>query len=138
MPFNFYARKYKRKLTITLAYFSPIHPASIKYREKQVWFTINNGKDVAGTRAEYYDKAVQRGTLQHEIFETENITVWDEENALTIKVNCRGDAYDKNDKDLIPYALFATFEMAPEYDIDVYQKVVEKIRMKNIITPTAE
>ena len=39
---------------------------------------------------------------------------------------------------LIPYALFATFEMAPEYDIDVYQKVVEKIRMKNIITPTAE
>ena len=138
LPFNFYARKYKRKLTITLAYFSPIHPASIKYREKQVWFTINNGKDVAGTRAEYYDKAVQRGTLQHEIFETENITVWDEENALTIKVNCRGDAFDKNDKDLIPYALFATFEMAPEYDIDVYQKVVEKIRMKNIITPTFE
>ena len=138
LPFNFYGSKYKRKLTVTLAYFSPIHPASMKYREKQVWFTLDNGKNVAGARAEYNDKAVQRGTLQHEIFETDDITVWDENNSLTIKVNCRGDASDKNSEVLIPYALFATFEMAPEYNIDVYEKVVEKVHIRNKIGTKTE
>ena len=135
LPFNFHTQKYKRKLTVTLAYFSPIHPSSIKYREKQVWFTLDNGKNIAGKRAEYDYKAVLRGTLQHEIFEAESIQVWDENNSLTIKVNCRGDASDSDADVLIPYALFATFEMAPEYNIDVYQTVVDKVRAKNIIAP---
>lgn len=138
LPFNFHAQKYKRRLTVTLAYFSPIHPSSIKYREKQVWFTLNNGNNIAGTRAEYDNNAVQRGTLQHEIFETDKTEVWNENDSLTIKVNCRGDASETDTDVLIPYALFATFEMAPEYDIDVYQTVVEKIHMPNIIVPNME
>ena len=138
LPFNFHTQKYKRKLTVTLAYFSPIHPSSIKYREKQVWFTLDNGQNIAGARTEYDYNAVQRGTLQHEIFETESIQVWDENESLTIKVNCRGDASDSDADVLIPYALFATFEMAPEYDIDVYQTVLDKVRTKDIITPNAE
>lgn len=138
LPFNFHTQKYKRKLTVTLAYFSPIHTSSIKYREKQVWFTVDNGQNIAGTRSEYDYYAVQRGTLQHEIFETESIQVWDENESLTIKVNCRGDASDSDADVLIPYALFATFEMAPEYDIDVYQTVVDKVRTRDIITPNAK
>ena len=138
LPFNFHAQKYKRKLIITLAYFSPIHPSSIKYREKQVWFTINNGNNIAGSPAEYDYYAAQRGTVQHEIFETDSTEVWDENDALTIKVNCRGDASNKNSDELIPYALFATFEMAPEYDIDVYQAIVEKVRTRDIIAPNVE
>lgn len=138
LPFNFHAQKYKRRLTITLAYFSPIHPSSIKYREKQVWVTLNNGQNIAGTREEYDYNAVQRGTLQHEIFETDSTAIWNEDDSLTIKVNCRGDASDADEDIAIPYALFATFEMAPEYDIDVYQTVVEKIHLRDIITPNAE
>lgn len=137
LPFDFHTQKYKRKLTITLAYFSPIHPESMKYREKQVWATIGNSK-VIGPRSEYDFHAVQRGTLQHEVFESDSIDTWDEEDALHIKVNCRGDASEKNETASIPYALIATFEMAPEYDIDVYQKVVEKIRLRNPITPRAD
>lgn len=138
LPFNFHAQKYKRRLTVTLAYFSPIHPSSIRYRDKQVWFTLNNGKNIAGTRAEYDNNAVQRGTLQHEIFETDSTEIWNENDSLTIKVNCRGDASEADTDVLIPYALFATFEMAPEYDIDVYQTVVEKVRMPNMIAPNVE
>lgn len=138
LPFNFHTQKYKRKLTVTLAYMSPIHPSSIKYREKQVWFKVDNGQNIAGTRVEYDYNAVQRGTLQHEIFETESSQVWDENDSLTIKVNCRGDASESDSDVLIPYALFATFEMAPEYDIDVYQTVVDKVRAKDIIAPNAE
>lgn len=138
LPFNFHAQKYKRRLTVTLAYFSPIHPSSIKYREKQVWFTLNNGQNIAGAREEYDYHAVQRGTLQHEIFETDSTVVWDENDSLTIKVNCRGDASEVDSEVLIPYALFATFEMAPEHDIDVYQTIVQKVRMRDVITPNLE
>ena len=137
LPFNFHAQKIKRKLTVTLAYISPTRPSTNKYRESQVWFTINNGKNIAGSRSEYDHNAVQRGTLQHEIFETDSTAVWDEADSLSIKVNCRADAAKVNNQP-IPYALFATFEMAPEYEIDVYQTVVEKIHIRDAITPRVD
>ena len=137
LPFNFHNQKYKRKLTVTLAYLSPVRPSNIKYRETQVWFTLNNGKNIAGPRSEYDNNVVQRGTLQHEIFEAESIEVWNEEESLTIKVNCRADAAKENNQS-VPYALFATFEMAPEYGIDVYQAIVEKVRIRDIIAPVTE
>ena len=136
LPFNFHTQKLSRKLTVTLAYFSPIKPSTMKYREKQVWFTLNDGKNIVGQRDEYDYHAVQRGTLQHEIFVTNEIAVWDENDSLTIKVNCRGDASSTNADVPIPYAIFATFEMAPEYEIDVYQKVVDRIHIKDAILPT--
>lgn len=130
LPFPFNERRYKRRLTVTLSYLSPIHYQSVKYREKQVWFTIDK-PNISGKHVEYDYHAVQRGTLQHEILETDSIEMWDDSKALTIKVNCRGDANEKTPEIDIPYALFATFELAPEYDIDVYQKVVEKVRVLN-------
>lgn len=135
LPFTFHSQKIKRKVTITLAYFSPIKSNLNKYREKQVWFVIDEGSKIAGERAEYYDKAVVRGTIQHEIFETDKIEPWDEKESLKIKVSCRGDASESNPNVIIPYALFATFEIAPEYDIDVYGKVTEVIHPKTKIAP---
>ena len=137
LPFNFHAQRFRRKLTVTLAYFSPIRPSTIKYRENQVWFTINNGKNISGARVEYDNNAVQRGTLQHEIFEADSTEVWDETDSLTIKVNCRADAAQVENQH-VPYALFATFEMAPEYGIDVYQTIVNKIHLRDVITPAID
>ena len=133
IPIEFHEKSLKRKLTVTLAYLSPIHPSSIKYREKQVWVTINNGNSLIGSRTEYDYHAVQRGTLQHEIFENDSIEVWDIDKSIELKVNCRGCASENNPEMLIPYALFATFEMAPDCGVDVYQKVVDKIQVKNAI-----
>lgn len=133
MPIEFHEKKMRRKLTVTLAYLSPIHPSSIKYREKQVWLTINNGNTLIGSRAEYDYHAVQRGTLQHEIFENDSIEVWNVEAAIELKVNCRGCASENNPELLIPYALFATFEMAPDCGQNVYQKIVDKIRAKKVV-----
>lgn len=130
IPIEFHEKSLKRKLTVTLAYLSPIHPSSIKYREKQVWVTINNGNSLIGSRAEYDYHAVQRGTLQPEIFENDSIEVWDIDQSIELKVNCRGYASENNPEMLIPYALFATFEMAPDCGVDVYQKVVIKFRLR--------
>ena len=138
LPFDFHAQKYKRKLTVTLAYLSPIHPSSMKYREKQVWFDLIDPKKVVGNRSEYDYHAVQRGTLQHEILESESTVVWDENDSIVIKVSCRGDASESNPDTQIPYALFATFEMAPEHNIDVYQKISSKVRVTTTVANTTE
>lgn len=129
LPFNFSAKKVQRNLTVTLASFTPIRPVTQKYRYSQVWFTLETGEKKFGLkRLDANDKAVLRGTLQHERFEGDRAVVWGEDDILGIKINCRADAHDFTQK--IPYALFATFEIAPEYDINVYEKVVEKVKQK--------
>lgn len=129
LPFNFSAQKMYRCLTVTLASFTPIRPTTQKYRSSQLWFTLESGDKKTGLkRLDADDKAVARGTLQHERFGGNSAVVWGEEDILGIKVNCRADAC--NFESRIPYALFATFEIAPEYGIDVYERIAEKVRQK--------
>ena len=113
--------------------FSPIWPSSLKYREHLVWMTIENGRKLIGSRKEYDHHAVTRGTVQHEIYESDSIQPWDTNGAIEIKVNCKADASSARPNLLVPYALFAIFEMAPEYGIDVYQRVVDKVSIKNAV-----
>lgn len=137
LPFNFSSQKLYRCLTVTLSSFTPIRPATQKYRSSQVWFTLEmDGRNLGVTRVDADNKAVARGTLQHERFAGDGAVVWGEEDVLGIKVNCRADANDFSES--IPYALFATFELAPEYNIDVYERVVqlvERARIRETIKP---
>lgn len=129
LPFNFSKQKMYRCLTVTLASFTPIRPSTQKYRSSQLWFNLDAGdKNIGLKRLDADDKAVARGTLQHERFGGNSAVVWGEDDTLGIKINCRADAHDFTDR--IPYALFATFEIAPEYNIDVYEKISEKVRQK--------
>lgn len=134
LPFNFSAQKIFRCLTVTLASFTPIKPSTQKYRSSQLWFSLETAeKNLGISRIDADDKAVARGTLQHERFAGNSAVVWGENDTLGIKVNCRADACDFTAT--IPYAILATFEIAPEYDIDVYQKIVEKVKAKETVMP---
>lgn len=126
LPFDFSTQLIKRRLTVTLSYFSPISPARQRYRTAQIWFEIQQPRKLFATRQNTDWHSVRKGTLQHEIFEGENAVVWDAEDSLKIKVNCKKDA-DKYKK-FIPYGLFVTFEVAPGVDVDVYTSVANRIR----------
>lgn len=126
LPFNFSTEKIKRKLTITLSYLTSTVPTKQKYRGSQIWFEVNQIDNLKMTRQNSDWQAVRKGTLQHEIFCGENAVVWDENNELIIKVNCKDDAIKTNDK--IPYGMFVTFEVAEGIDLDVYTKIASKIR----------
>ncbi len=131
LPFDFSTRKISRCLTVTLASFSPIRPSSQKYRSSQLWFSLEtDGKDIQMVRVNADDKAAVRGTLQHERFEGNGAIVWGENDVLKIKVNCRADAF--NFDGAVPYAILVTFEIAPEIDINIYEKIVSKIKGKDI------
>mgnify|MGYP002349737622 FL=1 len=135
LPFNFSTQKMYRCLTATLASFTPIRPATQKYRSAQLWYSIETGgKQLVPNRQDADDKAVIRGTLQHERYAGDGAVVWGEDDSVGIRINCRADAYDF--VETIPYAVLVTFEIAPEYNIDVYQKVFEKVKPKETVTPT--
>ncbi len=108
--------------------FTPIVLARQKYRCAQAWYTVEGGKkNFLDNRLGADCQAAVRGTVQHEMFENDDIMVWDEDGAIQLKVNCRGDA-DEAFEGSIPYALIVSFEIKSSVEVDVYQGVLTKIK----------
>ena len=82
----------KRRVIVTLAWMSPINSRRQNYRVAHLWFDVA-GK-VASTRACADHRAVQRGTLQHEVFEGSDAVAFQDGDDLIVKVSCREDAGD--------------------------------------------
>ena len=153
LPFNFSKEKIMRRLTITLVGFAPILPARQAYKELSLSFDVDDEGLING-RIDANDKAVRRGTVQHEIFENDEAVVWSEDNTVKIKVNCRATISGSKTEKTMPYAIFVSFEVKSNIDIDVYGvnfnstfvckklkfttgKVSEKVLMKDSpITPS--
>jgi len=79
-----------RRLTITLAWLSPVNPSRREYRVAHLWFDPRN--PVAPDRQFADHHAVQRGTAQHEVLMGERATVFQDGDAIAIQVSCRADA----------------------------------------------
>jgi hypothetical protein len=109
-----------RRLIITLAWFTPINTAHQSWRRADLWFTPPADRlRVARQQAEW--RAVQRGTVQHEILEGDKAVAFVDGDSLEILVSCRADAGSL--EDAVPYALVVTVEVAPEIDINIYNEV---------------
>ena len=125
LPVDFSSQLIKRKLTVTLAYLSPISPNRQLYRTAQLWFNVEDTKKLVPERQNTEWQTVRKGTLQHEIFIGENPIVWNDDE-IVIKVSCKEDA--GKFKESIPYCLFVSFEIAEGLEIDLYSKVLTKIK----------
>lgn len=129
---DFSSRLVKRKLTVTLAYISPIVASKQAYRKAQLWFEIDDNEKRLipdGARQNSDWRAVRKGTLQHEIFVGENPVVWNDED-LKIKVNCTKDAANLKASETIPYCIFVSFEIAEGLGIDLYSAVKTQIHQR--------
>lgn len=126
LPVDISSKVIKRRLVVTLAYFSPVEVNKQAYRSAKLWFDVVGNEQLASNRENTEWQAVQKGTLQHEIFEGEKALIWNDDKEIQIKVNCKEDA--GNIKKAIPYCIFVTFEVAEGQNIDVYSKVVNKIK----------
>lgn len=123
LPPSLASQTIKRRLTITLAWFAPVASDTQKYRIPRMWFESNN--QLADTRLYYDEKAVRRGTLQHEIFEDNSATAFIDGDVIKIKVNCTKDA--KNFEGSIAYGLIVSLEVAEGLDLPIYQEVRDRI-----------
>jgi hypothetical protein len=122
----------KRRITVTLAYFSPIFPETQKYLGSDLWFNLENVQ-LNTHRKEADNKTVLRGTVQHEIFEGEDTSPFDDGDTLDIRVNCR-ELAGKHDYS-IRYGLIVSLEVAEELNIPVYDEVRTRIAPLIQISP---
>ena len=120
-----------RRLTVTLSWFSPIHPANRKYRRAALWFDPPRDPLVV-TRFGVDWLATRRGTLQHEVLEEKRRAINIVPNAtLDIPVSCIEDAGPFTGS--IPYALAVTIEVAAGVNVRVYDEVRARIHPRVIV-----
>ena len=120
----------RRRVTITLAWMSPINSRRQNYRVAHLWFEPRS--DLATERRCADFRSVQRGTVQHEVLEGIDAVDFQEGDEMIVKVNCRNDAGEI----LAPirFGLVVTLEVpeslllpVPIYD-EVRQRLAVRIR----------
>ena len=118
----------KRRLTITLAWLTPVNSSRQNYRVSHLWFNPKSTNTIAPERTNADYRATQRGTVQHEVLEGNKAVTFQDEENIVIKINCRSDAEDIQEP--IPYGLAVTLEIAEGVDIPIYQEVRERLAIQ--------
>jgi len=127
MPPCLSAQTIKRRLTITLAWLTPVNVRHSKYRSARLW--INPPSEEFGvSRVNYQWQHVQRGTLQHEILEGENALAFIDGNEAVFKVNCSEDGGKLPDP--VPFALCVSLEVAEGIELPIYQQIRDRVSVR--------
>lgn len=117
-----------RRLTVTLAWLSPISLDNRKYRKAALAFEATNAAAaVGGKRAQAQHQQVRNGTLQHEIIEGAKVRAFQEGENLMIPVQCREDAGALDVE--VPYGLAVSLEVKAEVGIDIYEEIQSLIEV---------
>lgn len=120
------------RLTMTLAWFSPINYENPKYRRAKLW--IENEQDgivsnmISDAKKDIDTDASLKGTVQHLVFENEKALAYVDGTDILIKVNCLSE--DNRNLDYINYGLAVTLEVKEDNPININQEVAERIILK--------
>lgn len=143
LPPSLSAMNVWRRLTVTLAWLTPVNSSHRGYRAAQLWFdpygsanSEGNTASALGLSRQAADwQAVRRGTVQHEIFEGSQAMPFSNDDATYLQINCRADAGKLNAS--IPYALAVSFEVAEGVSIPIYNEIRAKVVQRVEISPNA-
>ena len=124
-----------KRLTVTLAWFTPINPADRRYRQAKLWVeTIDQGEKLLGvSRAQSEHNMVRRGTLQHETFEGASASAFVDGDVLRLRVSCREDAGGLGDA-AVRYGIAISLEIAQDVQLSLlnplslYDEVVTRLQ----------
>jgi hypothetical protein len=133
LPPALHAQTVMRRLTVTLAWFTPINPRHRSYRVADLWFDPPSAS-LNVKRCNVDHDAVTRGTVQHEVLEGQNAVSIVDGDVMPIQVNCRPEAASKI-LTPIPYALLVSLETARPLGISIYDQV--KARLDALRAPIA-
>lgn len=110
-----------RRLTLSLAWISPVNPRHRNWRRAQLWFSPPK-EDLGVERRQADSRVVQRGTVQHEILEGESSSDFVDGASLEVRVSCRADAGALEEE--VPYALVSTIEVTSDLWVaNIYDEV---------------
>jgi len=124
LPPGLAAKVLWRRMTITLAWMSPINSSHQAYRRAKLW--ISPPMDRLGvSRIEVDWQQAKKGTLQHEIFDGKNALAFVDGDRFVCKVNCASDAGDLTEA--VPFALCVSLEVAEGVGVSIYQEIRARI-----------
>lgn len=126
LPPSLSAVAQERRLTITLAWMTPVSSTRQNYRIAHLWFRPPD--KLTPDRCDADWQAVQRGTVQHEVLEGARAVDFQDGESLSIKVNCRADASDIPEQ--IRYGLAVTLEVPEGINLPIYQEVKNRIQIR--------
>jgi hypothetical protein len=133
LPPSMSQKKMYKRLTLTLAWLTPINYKSFMYRQCHLYYTNlahnseHRTEHLSLERAAYDFDTGQNGTVQHDILEGENADAFVEGNNIEIKVNCREDASGLSATTLGKYALIVTLEVKETDQIPIYDEIEQLI-----------
>lgn len=128
LPPSLSSGKIYKKLTITLAYNSPLNHQSGKYRKAHLFFDNLDKNGHLKLERPYYDfRASRSGTVQHDILIGDKADAFLDGDGLSIKINCREDASGLK-KELVKYGLAVTLEVKEGVDVKIYEEIEQRIR----------
>jgi hypothetical protein len=134
LPPSLSAQKVFRRLTTTLAWFSPINPRHRNYRVAALW--LEPPKDELRVQRINCDHhSVQKGTVQHEVLEGEAATAFTDGDRLHFRINCRADAGQLSEP--VRYGLAVSLEVADGISIPIYDEVRVRLLSPVSISPAS-
>ena len=126
LPPSLAGKKVWRRLTVTLAWLSPINSSHHAYRRAKLWISPPTDQLRIDRNNSVHHDAARRGTVQHEILEGEEAAVFVDGDRLECKVNCAEDAGELLGK--VPFALCVSLEVQVATGIPIYQEIRERIK----------
>lgn len=134
LPNGLSGRQLWRRMTVTLAWFSPINPKHRNYRMAKLDLEPQGAWQETPLHlserpnSDYHQ--VKRGTVQHEILEGEKmIAPYEQGDHLELRVLCKADATETLE-DSIPYGLAVTLEVAEGVNVPIYSQIRDEIRLQ--------
>jgi hypothetical protein len=112
-----------RRLTISLAWLTPVLSNTQKYRAARLWFEKKH--DLATDRQDADWQTARRGTIQHEVFDGKRAVPFSDGESIEIQVNCMRDAGVFTSP--IQYGLAVTLEVAEGVNIGIYEEIRARI-----------
>ncbi|ABQ35229.1 hypothetical protein [Bradyrhizobium sp. BTAi1] len=136
-----------RRVTLTLAYSSPIDPVTNRYRgvivemvdedgKRNFWEGLDGVKDSKGSKIPTGPVAdvTRKGTLQHIVLPGKKLIKNARKGYIFVGVQARAELVAFS-QELVPYALAVTIEMAQPVRQDLNADVASRVRVKSIPVP---
>jgi hypothetical protein len=127
LPPSLAAKTARRRLTLTLAWLTPINPEHRGYRRAALALEPPGGPKLVAERSDVTTRPSRRGTVQHERLEGRAAVPFAAGSALELTVSCRADAGAL--ESVVPYALIATLEIPQQLRLPIYEEVRQALRV---------
>ncbi len=127
LPGALAAQTERRRLTLTLAWITPINPQHRAYRRAALYLEPGEMPSNFVAREDVDQYGARRGTVQHDVLSGRKAVPYAPAKTIELVVSCRADAGGLTDA--VPYALIVTIEVAEGVSLPIYEQVRQGLRV---------